>query len=85
MIEMHLMQMDLRFRLRQIEQIAANIRKMYRRVTEFPFAMFLWFDGCAKGAAENLVAETYACEADVGAVDPDVCHQISQPLPVHIT
>ena len=42
-------------------------------VGQLPLPVGLGLDGRAEGAAQDLVPEADACEADVGAVCPDIC------------
>jgi hypothetical protein len=41
-------------------------------VAQLPFAVALGFDCGAECAADDLMAEAYACETDVGALGPHI-------------
>lgn len=47
---------------------------------EFPLPVGLGGYGGAEGAAEDLVTEADSCEADVGAVRPDVSDKVHEPM-----
>jgi hypothetical protein len=72
-VDVHLVEMNLALGVGQVEEFAANVAEFDGGVGKFPFAVFLGLDGGAECAAEDLVPETDACEADVGAVRPYVC------------
>ena len=58
------------------EEFLADGGEDERGVRELPLPVGLGLDRRAEGAAEDLVPEADACEADVGAVGPDVCGRL---------
>lgn len=70
MVLVHLMQMDLSaFRI--IEEPSADRGQGDGGMCQFPFAVGGGIDLGAEGAAEDLVAEADAAEADIGALLPE--------------
>ena len=57
----------------RLEEFPADGREGEFGVGQLPLPVGLGFDGRAEGAAQDLVPEADACEADVGAVCPDIC------------
>ena len=57
----------------RLEEFPANGGEGEFGVGQLPLPVGLGFDGRAEGAAQDLVPEADACEADVGAVCPDIC------------
>jgi hypothetical protein len=74
---MHLVKVNLSLGFGQVEEMATNVGQLNRLMGQFPFAILLWFDRGAKSSAEDLVSEAYSCEANVGAVCPNVYYAIS--------
>jgi hypothetical protein len=67
-VEMHLMEADGVLRFGEGEEGLTEGRKLDGRVRELPVVVGVGLDAGAEGAAEDLVAEADACEADVGAM-----------------
>lgn len=72
MVEVHLVEVDPVFSGREVEEAAAEVGEDDGGVGELPLAVGLGGYSAAECAAEDLVPEADACEADVGAVGPDV-------------
>jgi hypothetical protein len=51
MVKMHLVKMDLRLGFGQVEEVAAEFGELDRLMGQFPFAILLGLNGCAKSSA----------------------------------
>jgi len=76
----HLVEMNCIVGRGDVEQEFSDGGKRDGCVREFPQAVWFGFDFGAERAAEDLVTEAYTCEANVGAIDPDICPLLAQSV-----